>query len=258
MTYANSNFPLESLTLRHSRFQTETSQEPPQPSLIQLSLSFLREHCFIKSSLCLSDCCAAWFASTVCNAYTTAVFMSLTSCRTLWSSWTSCCRTFLGFPGSFPFEGFAGIAELLVGEDFSARGSYFLLLDVIVDCPTWWLSDSWSFTSLITWCESTLLRRFAQRGPLSSFEGFNANLGVFEKFGFWRVVFSIDHTLCKTLVHLFTFFFWKMHSLSSERQTSCVPLGLGNFCCGEKLCSVRTHPLFRFGHLELNFERNRD
>ena len=52
-----------------------------------------------------------------------------------------------------------------------------------------------------------LIRRVAQRGPSGSFEGFNANLGVFEKFGFWRVVFSFDHTLCKTLVDLFTFFF---------------------------------------------------
>ena len=43
-------------------------------------------------------------------------------------------------------------------------------------------------------------------GPSGSFEGFNANLGVFEKFGFWRVS-SHSTTLCKTLVDLFTFFF---------------------------------------------------
>ena len=64
----------------------------------------------------------------------------------------------------------------------------------------------------LSWCESTLLRRFAQRGPSGSFEGFNANLGVFEKFGFWRIVFSIDHALCKTLVDLFTFFLVRKHS----------------------------------------------
>ena len=34
------------------------------------------------------------------------------------------------------------------------------------------------------WCESTLLRTFAQRGPSGSFEGFNANLGVFENLAF--------------------------------------------------------------------------
>ena len=85
--------------------------------------------------------------------------------------------------------------------------------------------------------ESTLLRRFAQRGPSGSFEGFNANLGVFEKFGFRRVVFSFDHTLCKTLVDLFTFFFLKMRSLSSETQISCDRLdSFRDKKCPKNLC----------------------
>ena len=50
------------------------------------------------------------------------------------------------------------------------------------------------------WCESTLLRRFAHRGPSSSFEGFNANLGVLKNLAF--VEFSSQS---KTLVDLFTF-----------------------------------------------------
>ena len=39
-----------------------------------------------------------------------------------------------------------------------------------------------------------LLRRFAQRGPSGGFEGFNANLGVFTKFGFESL--SQSTTLC--------------------------------------------------------------
>ena len=102
------------------------------------------------------------------------------------------------------------------------------------------------------WRESTLLRRFAQRGPSGSFGGFNANLGVFEKFAFWRVVFSIDHTLCKTLVNFFTFSFLKVHSPSSERQISCVPFGLRKFFCGEKIMFVTNTLYSRHMHLELN------
>ena len=34
------------------------------------------------------------------------------------------------------------------------------------------------------WCESTLLQDSPRGGPSGSFQGFNANLGVFEKFSF--------------------------------------------------------------------------
>ena len=55
----------------------------------------------------------------------------------------------------------------------------FLLRETMKrDCLSTFSSDRW--------CESTLLRRFAHRGPSGSFGGFNANLGVFEKFAFLK------------------------------------------------------------------------
>ena len=47
-----------------------------------------------------------------------------------------------------------------------------------------------------------------------------------------------------------------MHSLSSKRQFSCVPLGLRNFCFVAKKIIFVTNTLYsRFRHLELNFAK---
>ena len=114
--------------------------------------------------------------------------------------------------------------------------------------PIEYLSSSWSKNRLsrwcLKWCESTLLRRFAQTGPSGSFGGFNANLGVFEKLALWRVVFAIDHTLCKTLVNLFTFSFLKIDSLSSRSNFRASRVS-ENFFCGEKNYVRHEHPLFQ-------------
>ena len=53
--------------------------------------------------------------------------------------------------------------------------------------------------------------------PSGSFEGFIANLGVFEKFRFWTVVFALDR-MCKTLVNLFALASSKIHSLFWNRN----------------------------------------
>ena len=87
--------------------------------------------------------------------------------------------------------------------------------------------DNYHWTS--QWCESTLLRRFAQRG-LRAVSEVSTQIWAFEKFAFeesssqWTTL----HAKHSSIV-LLSLSFLKMHSLSSKRQVSCVPLGLRKF-----------------------------
>ena len=75
-----------------------------------------------------------------------------------------------------------------------------------------------SETPPFKWCKGTLLQDSPRHPkPSGSFEGFIANLGVFEKFRFRTVVFALDR-ICKQLVNLFALASSKIHSLFWNRN----------------------------------------
>ena len=101
-------------------------------------------------------------------------------------------------------------------------------------------------------------RRFRLGGPEGPFQHFQRKKVIFRFFRYlWRRKYDSEGSWQMTSLFVFEFFS-EMPSFLPETHKLVEPLVAENFFCDEKFMFGMNTVYFKFGHLQLNFERNQD